>query len=119
MKLHLQIGAQLWIYMINATGGAIAFHNSGLQMLAIDDSSFPTKVKETPSREIWLKNSFGSKSKIEKMSTSMSNKGLRYLHAIDGNMNQEYHAKQNQAMQNTGIQRSIRKINNDRGQMNA
>jgi len=51
-RCHLQDGAQLWADLINATGGAIAFHKSGWQMLAFNDSSFPPTVKKQPSKDI-------------------------------------------------------------------
>jgi len=89
-RTHLQNGAQLWADLINVTGGAIAFHKSGWQMLAIDDTSFPPTVNRDPGGNIWLKDAFGCKAKITKMSSYTPNKGLQCRQSVDGNMNKEY-----------------------------
>jgi len=87
---HLQKGAQIWEDQINASRGAISFLKSGWQMPAFDDLHFPLIMKEIPSGNNFLKDAFGSKSKIKKMSINTPNKGLVCHQAVTGSMDKEY-----------------------------
>ena len=87
---YLQTGAQLWVDLTSTTGGIIDLHKIGWQMLAIDESTFQPKIQKNSSGNIWLRDAFDSKTRIQKMMHTTLNKGLGYHQSVDGKMKVEY-----------------------------
>ena len=73
---HLEQGAQLWATLINASGGAIAYHKSSWQILTWKDYVFPPQLKESSEITVTLRDPRGSSTEITQLKSSQPNKGL-------------------------------------------
>ncbi|KAL7548603.1 hypothetical protein ACHAWF_011877 [Thalassiosira exigua] len=82
---HLEKGAQYWADLIQASGGSIALHKCIWQILCLSSHTFPPKLEDLSSHEIWLSDGRGATMKITQNNRSTPNKDLGCRLAPDGN----------------------------------